>query len=92
MVITRRAATPSSLATVTGYVDGVEQWQVPDSAGVAVINQENTLRFFRDNDTGGATNEHSAGAVARIRLFDRPLSATEVQHLGQTPSTPCTVA
>ena len=27
---------------------------------------------------------------ARIRVFDRPLSATEVSNLGQTPGSPCT--
>jgi OmpA-OmpF porin, OOP family len=84
VVLTRTAG-----GTVTGYVDGVQQWQQADPSGVAVIDEENTLRFFRDNESGGTTTEHASGSVARIRLFDRALSATEVRDLGQTPSSPC---
>jgi hypothetical protein len=84
VVLTRTAS-----GTVTGYVDGVQQWQLPDTAGVAIIDGFNQLRFFQDNQTGGTTTEHAAGAVARIRVFDRALSATEVSNLGQTPSAPC---
>jgi hypothetical protein len=36
------------------------------------------LRFFKDNDSGGVTTEDSAGAVARIRIYDGSLSADEV--------------
>jgi hypothetical protein len=75
--------------TVTGYVDGAQQWQLADINSVAVIDSENTLRFFQDNQSGGTTTEHAPGAVARIRVFDRALSATEVRDLGQTPSSPC---
>jgi hypothetical protein len=49
----------------------------------------NNLIFFRDNISGGGTGEHSAGAVARVRLFNRPLSQSEINDLGQTPATPC---
>jgi hypothetical protein len=76
--------------TVAGYVDGVQQWQLDDALfRHAVIDNEDTLRFFQDNTTGGTTTEHAPGAVARIRVFDRALSATEVRNLGQTPATPC---
>jgi hypothetical protein len=84
VVLTRTAD-----GTVTGYVDGVQQWQLADTNGVAVIDNENTLRFFQDNTSGGTTTEHSSGSVARVRVFDRALSATEVRDLGQTPATPC---
>jgi hypothetical protein len=57
-------------------------------ARVSVIS-DNNLIFFRDNISGAGTGEHSAGAVARVRLFNRPLSQSEINDLGQTPATPC---
>ena len=75
--------------TTRGFVDGVQQWQFTDTTGDALISP-NVLRFFFDNTSDGVTGEHSAGAVARIRLFDRPLSQTEISNLGQTPGSPCT--
>ena len=75
--------------TVTGYVDGAQQWQLADTSGVGTIDGSNQLRFFRDNESAGTTTEHAPGAVARIRVFNRALSATEVRDLGQLPSTPC---
>jgi hypothetical protein len=84
VVLTRTAA-----GTVTGYIDGAQQWQLADSQGVGTIDSSNQLRFFRDNESGGTTTEHAQGAVARIRVFDRALSATEVRDLGQLPSTLC---
>jgi hypothetical protein len=81
VVLTRAAD-----GTVAGYVDGIRQWQFSDTTGEALISSQNTLRFFQDNAGG---SEHSAGAVARIRVFDRPLTATEVSNLGQTPGSPC---
>ena len=71
-----------------GYVDGVRQWQVPDTAGEGLLTR-NQLVFFRDNTSGGSSTEHSAGAVARIRLFDRALTQDEIDRLGQTPGSPC---
>ena len=82
VVITRDAG-----GTVVGYVDGVQQISFPDTAGDAVI-ADNTLRFFRDNQGG---IEHSAGSVARIRLFDVALTATEVGTLNRIESTVFTV-
>lgn len=63
--------------TVVGYLDGARQFVFADTQGAAVIAAANVLRFFRDD----GTSEHSAGAVARLRLFDRPLSADEVAAL-----------
>ena len=83
MVLTRAAD-----GTVRGFVDGVQQWQFTDTNGFGVIS-DNRLIFFRDNISGGGTGEHSAGAVARVRLFDRPLTQTEINNLGQTPATDC---
>jgi hypothetical protein len=53
-----------------------------------VISDSNRLVFCRDNLSGVGTGEHSASAMARVRLFDRPLSQSEINK-GQTPATPC---
>jgi CSLREA domain-containing protein len=83
VVLTRDAG-----GTVVGYVDGVQQISFPDTAGDAVI-ADDTLRFFRDNQGG---SEHSAGSVARIRLYDNfALSATEVGTLDRIEPTVFTV-
>jgi len=55
---------------VCGYVDGRLQFHFVDTADDAVIGPANNLRFFRDD----GPIENSAGAVARIRLYDRPLT------------------
>jgi hypothetical protein len=60
---------------VRGYVDGTKQFEFSDATSQdAVISNKNTLRFFKDNISGGATGEESGGSVARIRLFDTALS------------------
>ncbi|HET7271539.1 MAG TPA: choice-of-anchor Q domain-containing protein, partial [Rubrobacter sp.] len=83
VVLTREAG-----GTVVGYVDGVQQLSFTDTAGDAVI-ADNTLRFFIDNQGG---IEHSAGSVARIRLYDNiALSATEVGTLDRIEPTVFTV-
>lgn len=80
-VLTRNAA-----GLVSGYIDGAWQWSFDDSAGgLGVIDANNVLRFFRDNDTGGADFEESSGAVARIRLYDDALSEAEVGALNREP-------
>jgi subtilisin len=79
--------TRDSNRVVTGYVDGVEQFSfsdtfaLSDSINDAVIDTNNTLRFFRDNESGGVTTEHSAGSVGRIRLYDGALKPSEVGAL-----------
>ena len=45
-----------------------------------------TLRFFKDNDSGGATGEESAGAVSCIRVYSGVLSAAEVAGIGSSPT------
>jgi hypothetical protein len=79
--------TRSATGSFRGFLDGAQQFQFNDTAGNALI--ESTLRFFVDNTSGDTTGEHSAGAVARIRLFGRALSTTEIGALGQTPGSPC---
>jgi hypothetical protein len=82
VVVTRAAD-----GIMRGFVDGVQQWQFTDTTGDGLVSSDNKLRFFLDNN---GDDEHSAGAVARIRVFDRPLTTTEVSNLGQTPGSPCT--
>jgi hypothetical protein len=82
VVVTRDAS-----GMVRGYVDGAEQFSFDDSVSQsAVISGENTLRFFKDD-----TIEHSAGSVARIRLFGSALSGTEVGELDRLEPTIFTV-
>jgi hypothetical protein len=76
-----------SAGTVTGYVDGTKQFSYDDSStDAAVIDATNTLRFFRDNESGGPSGESSAGAVARIQLYDEALTADQVAGLPGVPS------
>lgn len=74
--ITRDAA-----GTLTGYVDGVQQFVLDDSiALVGVVNASNTLRFvFDDDETANA--ESAPGAVARLRIWNTALTAGEVAAL-----------
>jgi uncharacterized repeat protein (TIGR01451 family) len=71
--------TRDSAKNVVGYVNGVQQFSFVDASDLAVISA-NTLRFFRDDNV--VSGEHSAGAVARIRLFDGALDASAVAALG----------
>lgn len=82
--------TRTSVGIVTGYVNGVQQFSFDDSAnGLAVIDSNNALRFFKDNASGGVSGEESGGTVARIRLINCALSAAAVVALDLLPST-CT--
>jgi len=74
VVLTRDAS-----ATVVGYVNGVRQFSLRDTSEFAVIDANDTLRFFRDDSV--TETEYSGGAVYRIRLYDRPLTADEVAGL-----------
>jgi concanavalin A-like lectin/glucanase superfamily protein/HYDIN/CFA65/VesB family protein len=78
--------TRNSAGTVIGYVNGAEQFSYDDSStSAAVIDPNNKLRFFRDNETGGPSGESSAGAVARIQLYDDALTAEQVAGLFHDP-------
>jgi hypothetical protein len=81
VVLTRNAA-----GNVVGYVNGVRQFSFSDTANRAVIDGNDTLRYFKDNVSGGSGGEHSAGSVARIRLYDRALSADQVAALDRLRS------
>ena len=55
---------------------------VPVAGGLAKVGRSSTLRFFVDDHT--TTGEYSSGAVSQIRLFDQPLTKSEVAALACT--------
>lgn len=76
--------------SVKGYVDGVEKFSFEDLTGKALPDFNQALHFFHD-DLQGNLIEFSAGAVARIRLYNDALSASEVAALDRLPGQEPTV-
>jgi len=76
VVLTRDGATRQ----VVGYVDGEQVISFIDSSDQAIIGTQNSLRLFKDDSAVGG--EESAGAVARVQLYDGALTAAEVRALG----------
>jgi concanavalin A-like lectin/glucanase superfamily protein len=74
VVLTRDAA-----GEVRGYVDGNEEIGFTDSFGDAVFPPGTDVRFFKDDAVVGG--EESAGAVARIRVYDGALTPAEVADI-----------
>lgn len=73
--------TRSSAGRLKGFVDGVRQFSFDDSSTrLGVVTADNFLGFFRDDGT-----EDTSGAVARIRLYDGPLSESKVAALSLIP-------
>jgi hypothetical protein len=70
--------TRSSADRIAGYANGVQQFSYTDQFADenALIGSEG-LGFF-DDDNGA---REAPGAVARIRLFDRALSAAQVRRV-----------
>ena len=79
VVLTRDAA-----QTVTGYVDGVPQFSFPDVSNLALADAGDVLRLFRDEDPV-FPGEASAGALARLRVYDSALTSGEVAALDRLP-------
>jgi uncharacterized repeat protein (TIGR01451 family) len=79
VVLTRDAA-----GNVVGYINGVQQFTFRDTSNLAVI--ADSLRFFVDDTAVGG--EQSAGAVARIRLYNGALSASEVVAINEEGGVP----
>jgi hypothetical protein len=72
--------TRSRIGRLRVFLDGVEALDLSDDARDAVVSAADVLRLFRD-DTG----EESSGAVARLRLWNRPLTPTAVAALTELP-------
>lgn len=70
------ALTREAAGHVVGYVDGNEEITFTDSFGDAVFLPGSDVRFFKDDAVIGG--EESAGAVARIRVYDGALTPAEV--------------
>jgi Concanavalin A-like lectin/glucanases superfamily len=83
------ALTRTAGKVVKGYVDGRQEFSFTDNANDGVISGQNVLRFFQDNLSNGALQEASAGAVARIRVWNKVLTNNEIANLGQTPGSAC---
>ncbi len=65
---------------IRGYRDGVQRIPVNmNDGGTFQISPTNILSFFQDDIA--APNEASAGNVARIRLYDAPMTTAQVQAL-----------
>src|SRR5436190_5296010 len=75
--------TRNSSGTFAAYVNGVLQGSGPDVNNDLVISGSNILNFFQDDTV--EPNEASAGSVARIRLYDAPMTAAEVAALDRLP-------
>ncbi len=70
--------TRSAGGLVKGYIDGELRFSFDDSVEHdAVIGAADVLRFFRDDGS-----EEAGGAVSRIRIWDKPLSASKIASLG----------
>ena len=65
-----------------GYVNGTQQAIYPTPSHNAHFAY--LMRFFKDNDSGGALNEDSGGAVARIRIYNGDLTFAEVAEIHTT--------
>jgi Concanavalin A-like lectin/glucanases superfamily len=63
------------------YVDGVRVLRVADPTGTQVLGPDDFFRFLRDDE--GTMTEESGGMIARLRIYNAALSASEVQHLGK---------
>lgn len=74
--------TRDEVKVIRGYVDGVLQFTTPaDTANEGLLaGSPQTLRFFIDNQ-----GEDSAGAVARIRLYDGVIQPSQVSQLDRLP-------
>ena len=77
------ALTRTAAGVVTAYLNGVQEFSFNDSGNDAVIDFNNALRFFKDDEV--VIGEESAGSVARIRLYDCVLTASEIAALDHPP-------
>lgn len=86
VVYTRDGSTTSQ----RGYVDGELTLDGREDPVFDFALVGNTLRFFRDDNE--FPNEASSGAVARIRIYDAPLTESQVVLLDQMPGAGADVA
>lgn len=75
--------TRNGQGTVRGYVNGLSEIDFNDSSQHAILDTDDILSFFQDDVV--VANEHAAGAVSRIRLWDGALSEQVVANLDRSP-------
>lgn len=85
-VVLTSAAVSAGTRETTVYVNGAQVASARTSKGFGL--GEGVLRFFKDNVSGPAGGEESAGAVACILVYDGTLTAAEVGQIAGGPS-PC---
>jgi len=76
VVITRDA-----YKNVNCYIDKSKEISFVDSKGLAVISNDDVLSFFKDKG-----NNQTSGAVARIRLYNKPLTYSQIALLDRLPT------
>jgi hypothetical protein len=68
--------------TVTGYLQGIQQFSFVDSGSDAVFSgPNNIIHILRDEGTQGVPGEHSAGFLDRVRIYEGALTGVEVAAL-----------
>ncbi|HYC56906.1 MAG TPA: LamG-like jellyroll fold domain-containing protein [Candidatus Binatia bacterium] len=79
------AVTRDTNKNVIGYIDGNAYFHFNDTTDISMISA-NALRFFRDNECGaGACTEASAGAVARILIYDFAMLGSDLHQFAGVP-------
>jgi hypothetical protein len=81
VVITRDDFT----SMVVGYVNGNQEISFTDDTDLAIFDAtDNIVRFFQDDDST-SNRESSSGRVDCIKIWDGPLTATEISQLSSEP-------
>lgn len=75
--------TRNAQGNVRGFVNGSPEIEFIDSASEALLGPDRILSFFQDDTV--VANEHTSGAVARIRIWDGPLDPAAVATLDRLP-------
>jgi hypothetical protein len=73
VVFVRSAGPGQPNAAIQVWVNGEKAFEISESVTGPSMLTSDGIRFFKDNTAGVDQNEHSAGAVARIRFFDAQL-------------------
>lgn len=74
----------SGAGLLAGYADGVRQFSLNDASSRVGVVRSRGLSLFRDDGRPG--REESAGAIARLRIWDTPLSPAAVAALDRLPT------
>lgn len=85
-------ATPNSPSTVSAYLDGFLEFTLETNIMNLDNNPGRFINLFLDNTEPDGLYEYSDAEIALLRLYDRPLSHSEVETLAVDPFAlfPCT--